>query len=105
MAKVAAGRKGTKRTAPRGKGNGQKSCSVEGCKRGYRAKGYCFFHYKKWRGGELTHSRYKTCSTADCRKPATMHGMCETHHAAWRASRKGAKAEAAAATPAAPAAA
>lgn len=92
-----------KKLAPQGKSNGQKKCSVEGCKRGYRAKGYCFFHYKKWRAGELTHNRYKTCSTADCLKKATQHGMCETHHAAWRTSRKGAAAAAPAATPPAPA--
>ena len=88
--------------APKGKSNGQKTCSVEGCKRGYRAKGYCFFHYKKWRAGELTHGRYKTCSTADCRKKATQHGMCEDHYKAWRTSRKGAapaKAETAAEAP------
>jgi hypothetical protein len=43
-------------TAPKAKGVG-KTCSVAGCKRGYRAKGYCFFHYKKWRHGELPHAR------------------------------------------------
>jgi hypothetical protein len=100
MAKQATG--AVKKHAPKAKSHGQKSCSVEGCKRGYRAKGYCFFHYKKWRGGELAHGRYKTCSTADCRKKATQHGMCEAHFNTWRTSRKGAKAEApAAAEPAA----
>jgi len=94
-----------KLSAPRAKSNGKKSCSVEGCKRGYRAKGYCFFHYKKWRAGELTHGRYKICSTADCRKKATQHGMCEEHHATWRASRKGVDAKAAAPAAAPPAAA
>jgi hypothetical protein len=80
--------------APQAKSHGQKKCSVEGCKRGYRAKSYCFFHYKKWRAGELPHGRYKTCSTTDCRKKATQHGMCEEHHNTWRTSRKGAKATA-----------
>jgi hypothetical protein len=99
MAKKAKG--GAKKlAAPRGKSNGKKTCSVGGCKRGYRAKGYCFFHYKKWRAGELTHGRYKTCSAADCLKKATQHGMCETHHTTWRTSRKGIKPEAAAAAPA-----
>ena len=28
-------------------------CTVEGCKRPYRAKGYCVTHYKLWRRGEL----------------------------------------------------
>lgn len=64
--------------APRG-GADQK-CTVEGCKRPYRAKGYCFFHYKKWRQGDLPHSRYKLCSKAECRKPMWRKGLCETHY-------------------------
>lgn len=32
--------------APRG--GGVKACTAQNCKRPYRAKGYCFFHYKKW---------------------------------------------------------
>ena len=64
--------------APRG-AEGAK-CSVDGCKRPYRAKGYCFFHFKKWRQGELPHSRYKICSKAECRKPMMKAGLCETHY-------------------------
>src|SRR5262249_31048005 len=37
------------------KGGADNHCSVEGCKRAYRAKGWCYFHYKKWRQGELPH--------------------------------------------------
>lgn len=62
------------------KGGGKKACSVANCKRPYRAKGYCFFHYKKWRQGELPHSRYRTCSKAECRKKAFKAGLCETHY-------------------------
>jgi hypothetical protein len=86
-----------KKAAPAAKGNGKKACTVEGCKRGYRAKGYCFFHYKKWRAGELPHGRYDTCSNTDCRKRVSQHAMCEEHFKAWKASRKGAVAPAAAA--------
>ncbi len=72
----------TKKSWPRlAKSNGKKACGVEGCKRPYRAKGYCFFHYKKWRQGELPHSRYRTCSKADCRNKAARHGLCEKHDA------------------------
>ena len=88
----------TKKVAPTMKGNGKKACTVEGCKRAYRAKGFCFFHYKKWRAGELPHARYKTCSNEECKKKVFEHGMCEEHFKAWKASRKSAKpAEAAAA--------
>ncbi len=97
MAKETKAAKTAKRkTPPAGKSNGKKSCTVADCKRGYRAKGYCFFHYRKWRRGELPHARYKTCSAPECRKPAVLHGRCEAH-----AKGKGA----AAAKPAAPAAA
>jgi hypothetical protein len=79
-----------KATSPGAKGNGKKACMVEGCKRGYRAKGYCFFHYKKWRAGELPHGRYRTCSNPECRKKVSQHGLCEEHFKAWKAARKGA---------------
>lgn len=62
------------------KGNGKKACTVEGCKRPYRAKSYCFFHFKKWRQGDLPHSRYRTCSKADCRVKTFKAGLCEKHH-------------------------
>ena len=64
------------RTAKGGEG---KACSVEGCKRPYRAKSYCFFHYKKWRQGDLPHSRYRVCSKPECRKPVAKSGLCEQH--------------------------
>ncbi len=62
------------------KGGEGKKCSVDGCKRPYRAKGYCFFHFKKWRQGELPHSRYRICSKPECRKPVAKGGLCEKHY-------------------------
>ena len=62
------------------KGGGKKACSVEGCKRPYRAKSYCFFHFKKWRQGELPHSRYRVCSKAECRAKVSKGGLCEKHY-------------------------
>lgn len=61
------------------KGGEGKACGVANCKRPYRAKGYCFFHYKKWRQGDLPHSRYHVCSKAECRKKAFKAGLCEVH--------------------------
>ena len=94
----------TKKKAPAAKGGGKKSCTVAGCKRAYRAKGFCFFHYGKWRRGELEQRppRYRTCGKEGCRKKVVAHGMCQEHHAAWKASRKSAKL-AAAPAPEAPA--
>ena len=74
-----------------------KKCKVEGCKRVYRAKGYCTVHFHKWRRGEMpAKGRYKTCDEEKCRKPLFRFGKCETHYTAWIASKKGAPAAAAA---------
>jgi hypothetical protein len=82
--------KTTRKTAPRAKGGGKKSCTVQGCKRAYRAKGLCFFHYKKWRRGELEKrpARYDICSKPDCEKKVKEHGLCDEHFTAWKKSRK-----------------
>ena len=80
----------TKNKAPRAKGGGKKACTVAGCKRAYRAKSLCFFHYDKWRRGELETkpARYKICSKPDCKKKVKEHGLCEEHFTAWKKSRK-----------------
>lgn len=103
MAEKKTAAKQAKRQSPTPKSGGKKSCTVQGCKRAYRAKSYCFFHYKKWRQGELPHRRFRTCSTAECRKPTVARGLCQQHLDAWKAARKGAS-EAAPAPAAAPAA-
>ena len=93
----------TRKSAPKAKSGGKKACSVAGCKRSYRAKGYCFFHYAKWRRGELeaVPRRWKTCSKEECKKKVFQHGLCQEHFDAWKKSRKGAKQVAAAEAPAA----
>ena len=92
----------TKKKAPAPKGGGKKTCSVAGCKRSYRAKGLCFFHYKKWRRSELEAkpARYETCSKADCKKKVFQHGLCQEHFEAWKKARKKNQAASAAAAPA-----
>jgi len=62
-------------------------CSIEGCKRPYRAKGYCVTHYKLWRRGEVEghKARYKTCSKEGCKKPAGRWGLCDEHRGAGKA--------------------
>ncbi|HET6436772.1 MAG TPA: hypothetical protein VFG59_01830 [Anaeromyxobacter sp.] len=80
----------TKKKAPRAKGRGKKTCTVAGCKRAYRAKGLCFFHYDKWRRGEMESKppRYKICSMPECEKKVKEHGLCEEHFTAWKKARK-----------------
>jgi hypothetical protein len=68
--------KATKTTPPRA----EKKCAEKGCKRPYRAKGYCNVHYRLWRRGELgTKQRYKICSKEGCRKPMVRWGLCQEH--------------------------
>ena len=56
------------------------ACTVEGCKRPYRAKGYCDGHFHKWRRGEMPKkARYKTCVEEGCRKPRGRWGRCDAH--------------------------
>lgn len=89
----------SKTHAPTAKGGADKKCGIEGCKRAYQAKGYCFFHYDKWKAGELPKGRYKSCSKEGCHKKVVAHGLCAEHQA-----RKTGDTAAAAAAPAAPAA-
>jgi len=96
--------KSLKKWPRKAKGGGAKSCGVGECKRPYRAKGYCYFHYKKWRQGELPHSRYRVCSKAECRTKATRHGLCEKHFDETYKAGPAAEAAPPAAAPEAPAA-
>ena len=98
MAATTTDRRKTK--APESKGKEGLKCGIEGCKRAYQAKGYCFFHYDKWKGGELPKARYKTCSKEGCHKKVMAHGLCAEH----QKKKTGEAAAAPAAAPPAPAA-
>lgn len=67
----------------------KKTCKVKGCKRPYRARGYCTTHYLRWRKGEMPKARYKTCNHGvkklkngerkECMKKVFRAGLCEEH--------------------------
>jgi hypothetical protein len=95
MAATTEQRRKTKAPTPKGK-EGLK-CRIEGCKRAYQAKGYCFFHYDKWKAGELPKARYDTCNKEGCHKKVVAHGLCAEHQ-----PKKAGEAAAPGATPAAP---
>lgn len=61
----------------------ESKCSKEGCKRPYRAKGYCNVHYRLWRHAAegMKKTRYKICTKEGCRKPRTATGgsLCAEH--------------------------
>jgi len=92
-----------KTKAPQHRGKAQQ-CKIEGCKRAYQAKGYCFYHYDKWKGGELAKARSKTCSKEGCHKKVAAHGLCAEHQKKKTGETAPAAAPAAPAMPAAPAA-
>ena len=75
-------------------------CSVDGCGRPYSAKGYCKYHYEKFRkygdplaskprGGRVLYgvrnSRKKNpvCSIKGCEKSVQARGWCSMHYKRW----------------------
>ena len=80
----------TKKEVKTEAGRKDKACTIAGCKRPYRAKGYCNVHYKKWRRGEMegVMGRYNSCREEKCTKPTFKAGLCEAHYSAWSASKK-----------------
>lgn len=69
---------------------GQRTCSIEGCERQYRAKDLCSAHYmKRWKGfdGELTpiSPRPTVCTIEGCTTGGRLkRGWCEMHYQRWR---------------------
>jgi hypothetical protein len=90
--------KKTKPPAAKGK---DKTCQVEACKRAYQAKGYCFFHYGKWKAGEMPKARFDTCGKEGCNKKVVAHGRCPEHQKKQAEAAAGAPPAAAPAAPAA----
>jgi len=80
--------KATEKATKGSKKRGDQKCSHEGCKRPYRAKGYCVVHYQAWRRGEVEghKGRYKLCSKEACRKPAGKWGVCDEHRGGAKAA-------------------
>jgi hypothetical protein len=67
-----------------------KKCSIEGCKRPYKAKRYCNVHYRLWRHAAegFKKGRYKICTKEGCKKPRTKDGgsLCAEHKAGGEAA-------------------
>jgi hypothetical protein len=72
-----------------------RTCSVPGCGREHRARGFCNGHYKRWRDtGDPGPVQIKTLMTADrpCREPdcdrpvgkSGARGWCSKHYVRWR---------------------
>ncbi len=62
-------------------------CSIEGCDKPARAKGWCNMHYCRWRRHGDTHTVKPSggeCSVGGCDLPTLSRGWCRIHYARWR---------------------
>jgi hypothetical protein len=77
--RLASGSKTSKRAMKRA---AKPPCRAAKCKRTYRAKGYCTYHYALWRHNEFGNARYKQCGDTSCTKPQLVShfGYCEEHY-------------------------
>ncbi len=67
------------------------TCSVNGCDRPSRKRGWCEAHYQRWRqNGEpgpaviAPRDGGRWCSVAGCGRVATSRGWCSLHYTRWR---------------------
>lgn len=68
------------------------TCSVHGCSRPFRAKGFCGGHLKRWneKGDALpdiplqSEMRGLSCSVEGCDRKAKSRAMCDKHIQRWR---------------------
>lgn len=63
----------------------ERTCSIDGCGRPVRARGWCATHHQRWErhgdpgSGEIWDQVRKRCSFDGCGRPATCRGLCDTH--------------------------
>ena len=64
-----------------------KLCTIDGCDRPAKARGWCGMHWKRWRrhgetgeAAPLRHKQDGVCSAPDCRLPAHAFSLCHTHY-------------------------
>ena len=54
------------------------TCSIEGCERKYKARGYCNLHYRRW-----LKKNNPPCAIDGCSTPRLARGWCVTHYQRW----------------------
>lgn len=65
------------------------NCTVDGCTRAHKSRGYCQTHYMQWKRGVPIAAEIKSrqrqkpvvCSTAGCSEPVKAKGLCKMHYA------------------------
>lgn len=65
----------------------ERVCSVPGCGRVHRARGFCGGHYQRWQRGDETdtllttpYTPPATCSVEGCERVVRGGGLCSFHH-------------------------
>lgn len=66
----------------------ERTCSVDGCDRRPRTRGWCNPHYLKWhRTGDPEYQRparlVSACSVDGCERPERCRGWCNAHYQRW----------------------
>ena len=64
-------------------------CTVSGCGRPHKCRGYCQTHYMQWKRGEPVVAEIKVrdrtplehCSESGCLEPVKAKGLCKMHYA------------------------
>lgn len=62
------------------------TCSIEGCERPSRKRGWCSTHYTRWRrhgDPTVTHRGENACSVEGCARPYRCSGYCDLHYRRW----------------------
>lgn len=66
----------------------ERTCSVNGCEKPARTRGWCNAHYLKWyRHGDPEHRpgprEIPECAVEGCERPAKSRGWCNAHYLRW----------------------
>jgi 5-methylcytosine-specific restriction endonuclease McrA len=70
---------------------GERTCSIDGCNKPSRVRGWCVTHYHRFnRHGDplvirqMVPKRGMKCSILDCEKPVAGRGWCQAHYRRWK---------------------
>lgn len=73
------------RSVPMNPQSTSRTCSIEGCEKPAKTRGWCDMHYSRWkRHGDPRWERpVKTCSIDGCDRPSCARGWCQRHYLRW----------------------
>jgi hypothetical protein len=66
------------------------TCSIEGCEKAAKLRGWCSPHYQRWwrhgnpLGGRPSNIKGLACSVNGCSDPQHSRGWCQRHYQSWR---------------------